>query len=189
MGAGSTAEIPAYRLDVDRYQRIVDSGALDGERVELLDGVITPMTPQYGPHATVIMRLTRYLSRAPHDLRVQLPLVVLPDSMPEPDLAVVTAEFDPRTHPGSADLVIEVAQSSHVIDRGYKQSLYAGIGVAEYWIADIPGLAIEVRTTPGPDAYRSLRTYQQHEAVPEPFPGLGLLSVSQLFAGLAPGLT
>jgi len=40
MAAQTATEPPVYRLGVDAYNRIVASGALEDERVELLEGVL-----------------------------------------------------------------------------------------------------------------------------------------------------
>jgi Uma2 family endonuclease len=61
--------------------------------------------------------------------------LTLKDSEPEPDIAVVRgseSEFF-HAHPTTAELVIEVAVSSPVLDRE-AASLYAEAGVKEYWI-------------------------------------------------------
>lgn len=42
------------RIGVERYLRFVAEGLLDDDRVELLDGVIVPMTPSSPSHAAVV---------------------------------------------------------------------------------------------------------------------------------------
>ncbi|HEY1688403.1 MAG TPA: Uma2 family endonuclease [Solirubrobacteraceae bacterium] len=147
--------LPIHRLDLATYNRMVASGALDGERVELLDGVIVDMSPHSPGHAAVIRRLARHLALSPRWwTQVQLPIEVPPDSEPEPDIAVLANEPPPGRHPRSALLVIEVAVSSHAIDRGRKASLYAAAGIPEYWLVDVPGRAVEVRSEPTAEGYR-----------------------------------
>ena len=63
---------------------MVDSGALEGEPVELLEGLLVEvMSPPERRAMMVIERLTRHLGHAQAWLRVQLPLEVPPDSVPE----------------------------------------------------------------------------------------------------------
>jgi Uma2 family endonuclease len=110
----------------------------------------------------VIQRLTAVLVRAVGDglaVRPQLPLTLLDDSEPEPDLAVVPADETPLLgpHPRSALLVVEVSGESLRLDRQSKASLYASAGVPEYWIVNLAESVIEVHRDPDSTAgvYRS----------------------------------
>jgi Uma2 family endonuclease len=105
-------------ITVDEYHRMIGAGILgEDEHVQLLAGTVVAMTPQGRPHARVVQRLTRLFVRAVGDdleVLTQLPLTLLDDSEPEPDLAVVKAE-DAQSgehHPRTAVLVIEVAGES-----------------------------------------------------------------------------
>lgn len=73
-------------------------------------------------HASVATVLARAFSRGlPEsvEVRVQCPFAASADSEPEPDIALVPAGS--RTHhPDTAFLVVEVAQSSAAVDRGFK---------------------------------------------------------------------
>ncbi len=182
--AAITTELPTYRLDADRYSRIVESGALDGQRVELIDGIIIQKSPQSPEHSGIIERLTRHLSSAAGYLRVQLPIQVSADSVPEPDLAIVDQPASLQHHPESALFVAEVAQSSQAIDRGRKSELYAAAGVPTYWVIDLPALAVEVRTDPGPAGYRTLRTLEPGAVLPSPCEGVADLAVGELLEGI-----
>ena len=111
------------------------------------------MTPQGSRHAVVIQRLTAALVRAVEGdlaVRPQLPLTLLDDSEPEPDLAVVRAADAPfeGPHPRSALLVVEVAGDSLRLDRESKAALYARAGIPEYWIVNLAESAIEARSEP-----------------------------------------
>ncbi len=183
--APSVSSLPIHRLDLATYGRMVDSGALEGEPVELLEGLLVEvMSPQSAEHATVIERLTRHLGRAEARLRVQLPLEVPPSSVPEPDLALVEGESLPGRHPRTALLVVEVSFSSPQIDRGVKAELYARAGVPTYWLVDLIGRAVEVRSDPGPDGYRECVLYGSGRVVPSPAAGVAALDVGALLGGL-----
>jgi Uma2 family endonuclease len=90
------------------------------------------------------------------DLEVltQLPLTLLDESEPEPDLAVVPAEDAQSVehHPRTAVLVIEVAGDWLRLDRQSKATLYARAGIPEYWIANLAEATIEVHRDPDPAA-------------------------------------
>ena len=132
---------------------MIDSGILDeDEHVELLEGEIVQMSPQEKPHARATSRLTRWVTRFLGDeyaVRCQLPLT-LPDSEPEPDLAIVrTREEDTADrHPRTALLVIEVADSSARYDLSVKARIYARAGIPEFWLVLVQQRTIEVLRDP-----------------------------------------
>lgn len=165
------------RFSVARYQRMIETGILTAEdKVELLENYVVLKMPRNPRHDGTIQLLTETLSRAVPPgwrLRVQL-TVVLPDSQPEPDFALVRG--DARTyfsrHPGAADtgLIIEVADSSLLRDQRDKTRIYARGGVPCYWIVNLVDQRVEVYTQPsGPTAvpaYGSFQTYQPGDALP-----------------------
>lgn len=107
------------------------------------------MTPEKEARASLVQILTRTLvpplvGRA--DVRVRLPFAAGDDSMPEPDLAVVSPARFGEPHPGRAFLIIEVAETSLEYDRVEKAELYARVGVPEYWVVNVPDQSIEVHT-------------------------------------------
>lgn len=185
MAAEPTTTLPLHRLDVETYDRMVECGALEGQRVELLEGLIVEMTPISPAHDTVVTRLMRHFATAPRWwTRVQSSLQVPPHAEPEPDLAVFEQEPSPRHHPTTALLAIEVAVSSHMIDRNVKAKLYAQAGIPTYWIVDVPGRAIEIRTEPGPSGYGRCDTHREDGTVPSPLAGVGDLDLAALFSGI-----
>ncbi|HEX3693298.1 MAG TPA: Uma2 family endonuclease [Solirubrobacteraceae bacterium] len=174
-----------HRLDTETYNRIVESGALDGQPVELIDGLLVEhMSPQGPAHSALIERLTRHLAHAQSWLRVQLPLEVPPDSEPEPDLALVESESSPERHVRSALLAVEVSVSTHKLDRGSKAALYARAEVPVYWVVDATARAVEVYTQPQGDGYRDRAVYGVGELVPSPAAGVAELDLAALFAGV-----
>lgn len=132
------------------YDRLADAGIVSpDERVELLEGEIVTMPPQHGPHAASIGLADAALRKAfgpAYWIRIQLPLIVDPDSEPEPDLAVVLGS--PRDyvneHPRTALLVVEIADSTLGRDRAYKSPIYARAGIPEYWIVTLAERCVEV---------------------------------------------
>jgi Uma2 family endonuclease len=123
------------------------------ERVELLDGEIVRMTPQGARHARAIRaaeEALRMIFWDRYDVRVQLPLALESFSEPEPDLSVVSGswrDYD-TSHPASAVLIVEVADTTLAFDRGDKASLYARAGVPDYWIVNLLEHRIEVYREP-----------------------------------------
>jgi Uma2 family endonuclease len=56
-------------------------------------------------------------------------------------------------------LVVEVADSSLGYDLGRKPGLYAGEGVAEYWVVDAVSRETHVHLAPSTNGYASVRAY------------------------------
>jgi Uma2 family endonuclease len=177
------------RISVNEYHRMIEAGILDeDEKVQLIDGMLVAMTPQGQPHAFVIMRLTRLLARALSDefeVLPQLPLTLGEHSEPEPDLAVVRAQDAASTtrHPGTALLVVEVADDSLRFDRRTKLALYARSGIPEYWIVNLQDAVVEVFREPDVPAgsYRATQVARRGETLtPAILPGFGV-AVALLF--------
>jgi Uma2 family endonuclease len=169
----------AHRLSTAEYDRMVDSGALEGLRVELLDGLLVDMSPQGERHALVIQRLMQLCGARLEVLRVQMPLAVAEGWTPEPDIALAERP-DPDHHPTTAMLVVEVAISSHAIDRR-KAAVYAREGVPRYWLVDFPAQTVIEHTEPEPDGYGVIAPLSGDAPLDAGVPGVEVTSVSALF--------
>lgn len=159
MGMAATSDRPATRrFTADEVWRMVEIGLLDeDEPYELLDGELVYVSPQGEPHAKAIGRLTMVLAAeygpSGNVVRVQTPVGGIVDSIPEPDLAVVTldvAEQEKSPRPEQALLLVEVAVTSLRRDRR-KGEIYAMAGAPEYWIVDIPREVVTIHRGPGTD--------------------------------------
>lgn len=133
------------------YDRMVELGLFDDERVELLRGVIVRMSPQDTRHAEAVRRLIRMFVLAVGERAVvspQLSFAASDDSEPEPDLALLPPGDYTQAHPAQAPLVVEVANTSLRKDRGVKAELYAEVGIPEYWIVNLVARDVEVLRAP-----------------------------------------
>jgi Uma2 family endonuclease len=126
---------------VDQFHYLGDLGVFEGRRAMLVDGVIVEEGPMNPPHR-IALELSEEAIRAAFGtgwrVCVQMPLVLGQFTDPEPDLAVVPGS--PRgatTHPTTASLVVEVADSSLRYDTTVKFALYAVGGIADYWVLDL----------------------------------------------------
>src|SRR5262249_27826668 len=128
------------------------------------------------PHDGMILRLNKRLGRrlpSGWDLRVQS-AIVLSDSQPEPDLAIVREDpTDYMTHHPRANhvgILNEGADPSPFRDQRNKTRIYARGSIACYWIINVADRRIEVYSQPsGPTtvpAYASLQIYQPGDDVP-----------------------
>ena len=176
------------------YDRIVDLGMLDRERVELIGGHLIVAEPHGSYHASTLGAAGDALRAALPPgwlLRVQLPVALDDESEPEPDLAVVPGEWAEyrAAHPSRPALVVEVAESSLIFDRGEKGSLYARGGIRDYWIVNLVDRVLELYREPEPDStapygwrYRAVQQLAR-DAVVSP---LALPSVRVAVAALLP---
>lgn len=139
------------------YDQLVKIGAFDDEQVELLEGEIVTMSPNYPEHASPVqflnyMLLPALLGRAL--VRIQLPIYAVRESEPQPDVAIVPLGDYRQTHPDQAHCLIEVAYSSVSKDRNIKAPLYAASGFHEYWVVNVRERVVEVFRDPLQNGYR-----------------------------------
>jgi len=169
-------ERPLYRLTVEQYHGMIAAGVLkDGEKVELIEGLLVQKMSRNPPHEASLSRINRRLARLlPEEwvLRVQS-AVTLRRSEPEPDFSISRGPEGrySRRHPGPRDiaLLIEVAETSLHEDRTMQATLYADARVPEYWIVNVVHNQIEVYTDPRggrTPAYRQRRDYGPDEEIP-----------------------
>jgi Uma2 family endonuclease len=177
---------------IDEYMRMGEVGILgEDERVELIRGEILTMSPIGPRHAAFVDRFTRLLVTALGErawVRVQGPVRLFSDTMPEPDLAILRPRDYRETHPTPEDvrLVIEVAETSLAYDRVRKAALYAEAGIPEYWVADAGGEAIEVHHDPDGQHYRkSTRLTGRASVSPLAFPDIAV-RLPDIFGWRAP---
>lgn len=177
------------RFSVARYQKMIEAGILTSEdKVELLENYVVLKMPRNPPHDGTIQLITETLGKAvPQGWRLHVQLtVVLPDSQPEPDFAVVRGEVRSyfSRHPAPADtgMVVEVANSSLLRDQRDKTRIYARSGIPRYWIVNLVDQRIEVYTQPsGPTsvpAYGAFETFQPGDAIPLVLDGVTVASLA-----------
>jgi Uma2 family endonuclease len=177
------------RFSVAQYQRMIETGILTAEdKVELLENCVVLKMPRNPPHDGTVQLVMEALSPAiPNGWRLRVQsTVVLSDSQPEPDGAVVRG--DARTyltrHPAPADvgLIIEVADSSLLRDQRDKTRIYARSNLPIYWIINLVDRRVEVYAQPsGPTAvpaYGAFQVYQPGDAVPLVLDGVTAGSVA-----------
>ncbi|HEX3149204.1 MAG TPA: Uma2 family endonuclease [Gemmataceae bacterium] len=157
---------PRHCFTVPQYEKMIDNGILnENDRVELIRGEIVAKMAIGDAHLGCVNRMNRLLVRSVWDrgvISVQNP-VVLADSEPEPDIAVLVPRADDyaSAKPRAADvlLLIEVADSSLDYDRQVKAPLYAENSITEYWIVNLEHKCLEVHRQPRPDGtYADVRT-------------------------------
>jgi len=139
------------------YERLIDLGAFDeDEPLELIGGHLIVAEPKGSPHAAAVGMAGDALRAALPPgwiVRIQDPVALDEESVPEPDAAVVRGRHaDYRhAHPSRPVLIIEVAESSLRFDRIEKGSLYARAGIVDYWVVNLVDRVLEVYREPGAD--------------------------------------
>ncbi len=171
------------RFSVAEYTRMIDKGILaEGNRVELLDGVIYAIPYACSVHVAVVNMLTKILITQLADRAIVSPRNMLRlslDSALEPDIAVLRQRHDYYSSaiPTVEDalLLIEVAHSTLRYDRDKKVPVYSRAGIPEVWIVDLEGSRVIVYRWPDPDAYEWWNTLRGIEQLaPEAFPDLAV---------------
>lgn len=171
------------RFTVEEFERMAEVGILaDDERVELIGGEIFVMSRIGSPHAACVSRCSVRFSPLQGTralVRIQDPIRLGQGDELEPDVALarLREDFYQSGHPTPADLylVIEVMDSSASHDRNVKLPLYAGAGIPEVWLIDLPGAVVEVHRRPLDGRYAEKSTYTRGQSVsPEAFPDVVL---------------
>ena len=172
----------------DDYAALPD----DGNRYEILHGVLIMAPSPNGPHQDAALRFGYYLLPivefaglgkvriSPADVELS------PHNVVQPDVFVVLKEHMDRVKEkrviGAPDLVIGLAApSTAAIDRLTKYELYARHGVSEYWIAKPDERTIEVMVLEN-GAYRSLGIFRGTQTLPSRIVPNLPVQVDQFFA-------
>src|SRR5438309_9229684 len=165
-------DIPEVRhrvspLSVEEYHHLGEFNE-NGRRTELIRGIVIEKISKSPLHSGLGKRLYDLIAALlPKGfiVRREDPLT-LADSEPEPDISVVKGQEKDylQTHPRTAELVIEVAISSAVLDRE-NASLYAEAGVKEYWIVLGRERKVQVFRRSEGGSYREMRVLGVNDTV------------------------
>jgi Uma2 family endonuclease len=178
-----------HKVSVEDYHRMGDAGVFAPDsRVELILGEMFDMARIDSVHASVVSRLSMFFSRSVGTaawVSTQNPIRLLPDSEPQPDVAVLKprADYYRNMLPVAADvlLLIEVADSSLEYDREVKLSLYASHGIPEVWLVDLRNQRVEVYTGPHGSDYANRRRLHRGEALIPQLVAVPPFDLSEIF--------
>jgi Uma2 family endonuclease len=174
------AEPCVHRLTSAEYARMVDSGALEGLPVELVDGLLVDVTPQGTEHAAMLRALTRWLAARGDLLNIHMPLAAAAGWVPEPDVALAP-DPGPAAHPTTAIVVVEIIVTARA-EAERKLPGYARAGVPLVWLVDVPGRAVEELREPAGDGYRQRHTLRGDAVLDPAVEGIAPLTVGALLA-------
>ncbi|MDB4957026.1 MAG: hypothetical protein JWO36_4595 [Myxococcales bacterium] len=165
-------------LSRKEYDRMVELGMFQMERIELLRGMLVTMSPIGWLHTRVTSWFTEELIRAldrSYEVRPQGSFAAGEWSEPEPDVAVARKDYSLRDLPSELLLLVEVADSSLQYDRTVKLGVYAEANVPEYWIVDVNTATVEVFTQPVGDRYAQVHVFRDGDVLrPTRLPGVAI---------------
>jgi Uma2 family endonuclease len=155
--------LPRRRWTVAEIIRLTELGVFGGqgrphERFELIGGEIVPMSAKGAWHETVKKELNRFWTKAAPD-----DIDIIPETswyhseidFKEPDFFIWPRAIPLREiSAATALLIVEVADTSLAYDLGRKASIYAGLGVRDYWVIDARRLVTHMHRDPIASGYR-----------------------------------
>lgn len=152
----ATGGVKVYKWTQKEYYQMAELGFFDGKRVELIEGEIIEMAPMKTAHATALDLAVQVLSKIFAEkfvVRTQMPISFSKTNEPEPDLMVVKGQIRDfsKFHPKTAELIVEVSDSTLRYDRTVKAALYARNNIGEYWILNVKDRILEVYRQPKRD--------------------------------------
>lgn len=158
---------------VDEYYRMAQVGILGPEeRVELLEGRIFALPPKTPPHASTVTMMNQLFHQnlgGTAIVSVHNPVRLDRYSEPEPDVSLLEPreDFYASRHPGPDDalLLVEVADTTADSERSVKIPLYAGAGIPEVWLVNLPAGRIEVYRKPGGGAYAEVTSVSRSKTL------------------------
>jgi Uma2 family endonuclease len=180
------------------YEHLEEIGFFNPEeRIELIRGELIKMAAKGRIHSvcnTLLVKEFYTLIADQAIIRVQDPIIILPNSAPEPDIVIARLKEDNylSSHPLPEDilLLIEVSDSTLHSDQKFKLYLYAEAGITNYWIFNLVDNHLEVYTEPYQENenkfnYRSKRIYLPNEQIKIPEFNNVFLELSSIFTALS----
>ena len=161
----------SFRWTKEQYHRMGDAGLFEGMNVELIEGEIIEMPSMNFPHWKSVVKVRDALIKvfgADYIVIDQLPISIIDESEPEPDIAVICADLESlQDLPSTACLVVEISDATLSYDKGRKLKLYARAGIAEYWILDVKARRLIVHRAPNAEEeqFDNVQTLKETDVV------------------------
>ncbi len=148
-----------FKWTKSQYHHLAELGLFEGKRTEFLEGEIIEMPTMNSPHATSLT-LTDDALRITFSnnfvIRNQMPLEFDEEFETVPDIAIVKGKARDylAEHPKTADLVVEISDTTLGYDRNRKASIYAKFSIQDYWVLNLKNRTLEIYRSPiEDDAY------------------------------------
>ena len=147
------SEPAPFKWTKKEYHQMAELGMFEGRRTEFIEGEIIEMPQMKSPHATGLTltdNALRGIFSKNFVVRNQMPLDFGEEYEPVPDIVIVNG--NPRDyledHPKTAELLVEISDTTLSYDRNRKASLYAKFGIQDYWILNLKNRTLEVYRQP-----------------------------------------
>lgn len=130
------------RFTTAEFLHMVEAGAFDDIKVELVDGELErmppPMTAHAGRQALITALLWQAVQAGGLTVLGEVGVDLGGDTVLACDVAVIQALPDENRllRPQETVLVVEVAETTIVRDLGMKRTKYASAGITNYWVVD-----------------------------------------------------
>jgi Uma2 family endonuclease len=161
-------------MTVEALRLLDDNGFFDGDcnKYELIDGVLVMTPPPGTGHYTSERRSTMAFVKAvlsstvakTHAVQTGGALRIGDLTLLGPDLMIV-ADIDGTIEAEHIAVLLEIAYSSRANDLGPKSKLYAGVGIADYWVLDVAAKAVIVHRDPVEGVYTSVQAFKGKDSV------------------------
>lgn len=174
-----TADAPKFWTTAE-FDRLIGQGIIEeGSNTYLWEGQIVEPMSEYQPHRNAHGNLLDLLkARFPSavwlvDFNAPLPLE--DGTKPQPDVLVVKgtrSRYQVRPpNPADVALLVEISDSTYPRDSGERLRKFAEVGIALYWIVNIPARRIEVYESPrvlddGASTYGTRTDYGLDRTIP-----------------------
>ncbi|MFP5076665.1 Uma2 family endonuclease [Rhizobium sp. YIM 134829] len=163
-------EVGPRLITVEEFDQMSELGIFaEEERLELVEGMILQMSAKGVPHEWLKTQLNRHFGRlTPDGVQYTQEAGWRADRYTylEPDFLFYPATLRIDAVPPSASLlIIELASSSLSYDLGRKASLYAKLGVRDYWVIDADRRRTHVHRDPRPEGYGEIRIAMEGETL------------------------
>ncbi|AHJ26515.1 Uma2 family endonuclease [Nodularia spumigena CS-584] len=181
--------LPLRLWTVEEYHRMAEAGIFGvDERVELLEGKIIWKIAKGTAHRSAVGRTDKLLQNRLGNrawISIQDPIKLNERSEPEPDIAVVKVDpldyADHHPTPSEVYLIIEVANSSLILDCETKAKAYSQAGITDYWVLDVISRQLHIFREPTQEGYENKVILAENATIsPLAFPDLQIVVLEML---------
>lgn len=157
--SAAPADFAADAFTAADFLQMLDLGAFEDMRAELVGGVIEKMAPAHGEHGMqnfdVASKLAQAFGKSAF-IAIDLAVVIDDKTVRGIDIAISRTRFPKGPASGSDILMaVEIAETTLGRDLGAKATEYARAGIPTYWVVDLNGHAVHVMTEPDESGYAS----------------------------------
>ena len=162
--ARTAAESFRARFTTAEFLRMVEAGAFEDWKVELVEGELERMPPPGNAHGRRQMMVGIRLSRVipEEQLRGEVGIDLGNDTVLGCDAAILRQPVEGvdnrMLRPDEVLLAVEVAETSRERDLGLKRMKYAAAGIAHYWVVDGERGVVHVHAEPVVGDYAEIAT-------------------------------